>query len=169
MSGRRSGSCAAMTHSTARAQICERQQRALRAQRAERKRIGRSRELDQARHVPLRRPARTTSARRSATQSRSSLRKFPFGRELGSPIGVGRVRLGRSSVSISRADASACGAQRGHEDETPHAGALRGLREAAGRGGVQAAEILVRRAGHRRRNAGRVNDRVDAGERRRSC
>ncbi len=90
-----------------------------------------------------------------------------LGGELGAAIGVGRLR--RRSPRSARASAArtALGADRRQKDEAPGAGALRRPRQPDRRLGVEHAVVVLRQARHGVREAGRMDHRIDVGERRR--
>ena len=93
-------------------------------------------------------------------------REALLGGELRASVGVDRLRLDAFGLDVIL-DRAALGADRRQENEPPHAGALRRLREPDRGLGVEQAIVVLRHAGHRVRDPGRVDHRVDAGQRRR--
>ena len=89
-----------------------------------------------------------------------------LGGELGAPVGVGRVRLGRLRERLIGRGAR-LRARRGHEHELAHAGLRGGARQRRGR---KVVHPVVDRVGDLRpdmRDAGEVHDRIHAGDERR--
>ena len=161
-SGRRSGDGADSVQSIACDEIVEREQRSARGKAAERQRQPRAREADEFRHVAF--DARPVDQHRPQRHPIEIERRQPLlGGELRASVGVDRLRLHAFGLDLVL-DRAALGADRREEHEAPRAGALRRLRQTDRGFGVEQPVVVFRHAGHRVRNAGRVDDRVDAGQ-----